>query len=264
LTNVTPTLQSGCQYSVLVTNLYTIANGAGVNEVLEVPALAPCTITILADATVQLRSTDQCSNGPRFRSSVVASLPWVCGVNNWRWRFTEVNPSTYQVIGLPIEINRGAASNYLNLGTVAALQYGKTYAVQTAPVFTYTGSNYQWGPVQYLCIIGQSGMILNNDSNNQAEDNRSDFGIAQDFDMALYPNPTNGDELNITLSGVSGDDQALVRIMNTFGQIVYEGKWNSEGVIQKQINVSRWSNGMYLFEVRSGEQTLTKRFMISQ
>jgi hypothetical protein len=52
--------------------------------------------------------------------------------------------------------------------------------------------------------------------------------------------------------------------MNTFGQIVYEGKWNSEGVIQKQINVSRWSNGMYLFEVRSGEQTLTKRFMISQ
>jgi hypothetical protein len=107
-------------------------------------------------------------------------------------------------------------------------------------------------------------MILNNDSNNQAEDNRSDFGIAQDFDMALYPNPTNGDELNITLSGVSGDDQALVRIMNTFGQIVYEGKWNSEGVIQKQINVSRWSNGMYLFEVRSGEQTLTKRFMISQ
>ena len=264
LTNVTPTLQSGCQYSVLVTNLYTIANGAGVNEVLEVPALAPCTITILADATVQLRSTDQCSNGPRFRSSVVASLPWVCGVNNWRWRFTEVNPSTYQVIGLPIEINRGAASNYLNLGTVAALQYGKTYAVQTAPVFTYTGSNYQWGPVQYLCIIGQSGMSLNNDSNNQAEDNRSDFGIAQDFDMALYPNPTNGDELNITLSGVSGDDQALVRIMNTFGQIVYEGKWNSEGVIQKQINVSRWSNGMYLFEVRSGEQTLNKRFMISQ
>jgi len=264
LTNVTPTLQSGCQYSVLVTNLYTIANGAGVNEVLEVPALAPCTITILADATVQLRSTDQCSNGPRFRSSVVASLPWVCGVNNWRWRFTEVNPSTYQVIGLPIEINRGAASNYLNLGTVAALQYGKTYAVQTAPVFTYTGSNYQWGPVQYLCIIGQSGMILNNDSNSQAEENRNDFGIAQDFDMALYPNPTNGDELNITLSGVSGDDQALVRIMNTFGQIVYEGKWNSEGVIQKQINVSRWSNGMYLFEVRSGEQTLTKRFMISQ
>ncbi|MBM3447754.1 MAG: T9SS type A sorting domain-containing protein [Bacteroidetes bacterium] len=264
LTNVTPTLQSGCQYSVLVTNLYTIANGAGVNEVLEVPALAPCTITILADATVQLRSTDQCSNGPRFRSSVVASLPWVCGVNNWRWRFTEVNPSTYQVIGLPIEINRGAASNYLNLGTVAALQYGKTYAVQTAPVFTYTGSNYQWGPSHYLCIIGLSGMTLNNTDQVMDESNKNENLIVNEFELALYPNPTNGDELNITLSGVSGDDQSLVRIMNTFGQIVYEGKWNAEGVIQKQVNVSRWSNGMYLFEVRSGDQTLTKRFMISQ
>jgi hypothetical protein len=264
LTNVTPTLQSGCQYSVLVTNLYTIANGAGVNEVLEVPALAPCTITILADPSVQLRSTDQCSNGPRFRSSVVASLPWVCGINNWRWRFTEVNPSTLQTIGLPIEINRGAASNYLNLGTVAALQYGKTYAVQTAPVFTYTGSNYQWGPVQYLCIIGQSGMIMNNESSTPSEDTRTELGIANDFDIALYPNPTNGEELNVVLSGVSEDEMATVRIMNTLGQMVYQGQWTSESVRQKQLAVTAWSSGMYVIEVTAGDKTMARRFMISQ
>ncbi|MFM7618626.1 MAG: MopE-related protein, partial [Bacteroidota bacterium] len=264
LTNVVPRLPSGCQYNVLVTNIFTIPNGAGVNEVLEISALSPCPITILADPPVQLRTSDQCANGPRFRSSVVASLPWVCGVNNWRWRFTEVNPATFQTTGLPIEVNRGAASNYINLGTVTALQWGKTYAVQTAPVFTYTGSNYQWGPVQYLCIIGQSGMILNDDSSNQGEEGRNDFGIANDFDIALYPNPTNGEELNVILSGVSEDDVASVRIMNTLGQMVYQGQWTSESIRQKQLNVMEWSNGMYVIEVRANGQTMTKRFMISQ
>ena len=264
LTNVVPTLQSGCQYNVLVTNIFTIPNGAGVNEVIEIPATAPCTITILADPTVQLRTSDQCATGPRFRSSVVASLPWVCGVNNWRWRFTEVNPANFQIVGLPIEVNRGAASNYINLGTVSALQYGKTYAVQTAPVFTYTGTNYQWGPVQYMCIIGQSGMVINESEENSQTVNRTDFGIANDFDIALYPNPTNGEELNVILSGVSEDELALVRIINTLGQIVYEGQWTAQSVRQKQLSVQNWSNGMYVIEVRANGETLNKRFMVSQ
>ncbi len=121
---------------------------------------APSTTTISAVANVALRSADQLSNGPRYRGSVVAALPWVCGVTNWRWRFTEVNPLTMQTVGLPIEQNRGAASNFINLNSVSALQHGKTYAVQTSPIFSYTGTNYQWGPVTYMAIIGSAGLIV--------------------------------------------------------------------------------------------------------
>jgi hypothetical protein len=263
LTNVTPRLPSGCMYNVLVTNIFTIPNGAGVNEVIEIPASSPCPITISADPLTQLRSSDQCSNGTRFRSSVVASLPWVCGVSNWRWRFTEVNPVTLQTVGLPIEVNRGAASNYINLGTVSALQYGKTYAVQTAPVFTYTGTNYQWGPLSYLCIIGQSGMIVESGQDNPNENDRNNLFIANDFEVALYPNPTNGDVLNISVSGVS-DEKARVRILNTVGQVMFDGQWNIEGVKQAQLDVNNWANGMYVLEVIANDRVLSKRFMVSQ
>jgi hypothetical protein len=104
---------------------------------------------------------------------VVASLPWVCGVTNWRWEFTEVNPLTYATVGLPIALNRGAASNYINLGTVAALQNGKTYAVRTAPILASTGSDYQWGTIKYMCIIGSAGMVVEN-NNTPAADTKSE------------------------------------------------------------------------------------------
>jgi hypothetical protein len=184
-------------------------------------------------------------------------------VSNWRWRFTEVNPVTLQTVGLPIEVNRGAASNYINLGTVSALQYGKTYAVQTAPVFTYTGTNYQWGPLGYLCIIGQSGMIVESGQDNPNENDRNNLFIANDFEVALYPNPTNGDVLNISVSGVS-DEKARVRILNTVGQVMFDGQWNIEGVKQAQLDVNNWANGMYVLEVIANDRVLSKRFMVSQ
>ncbi|MFN5091782.1 MAG: MopE-related protein, partial [Bacteroidota bacterium] len=117
LSTVTPTLPYGTTYNVLITNVYTLQDGAGNNEVLEVPALSPCTLNTIAEPVSQLRASDNCSSGPRFRSAVVASLPWSCGAINWRWEFVEVDGSNNPV-GLPIYHLRNAASNYLNLGTV--------------------------------------------------------------------------------------------------------------------------------------------------
>jgi hypothetical protein len=182
ITSVTPMLPAGCTYNVLVTTIYTIANGAGTNEVFEMPAATPTTITISANPLTSLRTSDRCAAGPRYRGSVVASLPWVCGVTNWRWRFTEVNPLNLQTVGLPIEQNRGAASNYISLTSVTALQYGKTYAVQTAPIYSYTSTNYQWGPVTYMCIIGSAGMVVDA-SQDAMQDSEKDF--VQDASLGI-------------------------------------------------------------------------------
>jgi hypothetical protein len=272
VTAVTPSLHAGCMYNVLVTAIYSIPNGAGINEVVEMPAIAPTTITISPAASVALRSTDQIANGPRYRGSIVASLPWVCGVTNWRWRFTEVNPLTMQTVGLPIEQNRGAASNYINLNSVTALQNGKTYAVQTAPVFSYSGNNYQWGPVSYMAIIGNAGLIIDASEDATApQDVTQDRqvegpseGLSENLEISVYPNPTHGDALSVSLSGIDSDN-VQVKVYDALGRKIESKRFVVEGTLQTTLNfTSELSNGLYILEVNTEDVTRSVRFMVEQ
>ena len=269
ITSVTPMLPAGCTYNVLVTAIYTIANGAGTNEVFEMPAATPTTITISANPLTSLRTSDQCSAGPRYRGSVVASLPWVCGVTNWRWRFTEVNPVNLQTVGLPIEQNRGAASNYLNLNSVTALQYGKTYAVRTSPIYTYTGTNYQWGPVSYMCIVGSAGMIIDpsesvsQGSTKDAVQDPSE-GVSQEFELSVYPNPTHGEDLTLSLSGIISEN-VQVKIYDALGRKIESNRYVVDGTLQTTLNfANELSNGLYILEVSTEDVRRSVRFMVEQ
>jgi hypothetical protein len=269
VTAVTPSLHAGSTYNVLVTAIYTIPNGAGVNEVVELASLAPSTITISPVSNVALRSADQLSNGPRYRGSVVAALPWVCGVTNWRWRFTEVNPLTLQTVGLPIEQNRAAASNYINLNTVTALQYGKTYAVQSSPVFSYTGSNYQWGPVTYMAIIGSAGLIVDASqdvSQGASQDSPKDAmqDSSQEIELNVYPNPSNGSGLNLNISGIESDN-VQVKVYDALGRKIESKRYVIDGTLQTTLNfANELSNGLYILEVNTEDVTRSVRFMVEQ
>jgi hypothetical protein len=273
ITSVTPMLPAGCMYNVLVTAIYTIPNGAGTNEVFEMPAATPTTITISANPLTSLRTSDQCSAGPRYRGAVVASLPWACGVTNWRWRFTEVNPLTLQTVGLPIEQNRGAASNYITLTAVTNLQYGKTYAVQTSPIYIYTGTNYQWGPVTYMCIIGSAGMIVDA-SQDAAQDSEKDAmqgpsegvsqGAMQEMELSVYPNPSNGEGLTMTLSGVTSSN-VQVKIYDALGRKIQSERFVVDGTLQTELDFeSELSDGMYMIEVSSENKIKTARLLIQK
>jgi hypothetical protein len=275
ISSVTPMLPAGCMYNVLVTAIYSIPNGAGVNEVFEMPAVNPTTITISANSLTSLRTSDQCAAGPRYRGSVVASLPWVCGVTNWRWRFAEVNPLTLVPIGLTIEQNRGAASNYISLTSVTSLQYGKTYAVQTSPIYSYTGTNYQWGPVMYMCIIGSAGLII--DASQGATQGASQDStkvlpedLAQhlsenlEFELSVYPNPTNGEGLTMSLSGITSDN-VQVKIYDALGRKIESKRYTVDGTLQTELNfASELSDGMYMIEVSSENKIKTARILIQK
>ena len=261
LNNVSPSLPYGSTYSVLITSTYNLLDGAGNQEIIAVPGLAPCNMSTVTQPATSLRTFDQCMNGTRFRGSVVASLPWVCGVTNWRWEFTEVNPLTYATVGLPIVINRGAASNYINLGTVAALQNGKTYAVRTSPILSSTGSNYQWGPTYYMCIIGSAGMVVEN-NNTPAADTKSE--IANEASMSLYPNPTHGTDVNINLSGVTSEN-VQIRVVDAMGRQVWSNRYSVDGVLNTNITFERpLANGLYFVEAIYNGELQTQRMMVQK
>jgi hypothetical protein len=260
LSNVAPTLPYGSTYSVLITNTYSINNGAGVAETIAVPGLAPCSMSTIAQPVTALRTSDRCTAGPRFRGSVVASLPWVCGTTNWRWEFTELDAQNNPV-GLPITVNRGAASNYINLGTILQLQYGKTYSVRTAPILSYTGTNYQWGTPFCLSIIGSAGMIADG---SQAANQAVRMETTNEVNMSLYPNPTHGTDVNINLSGVDSDN-VQIRVVDAMGRQVWSNRYSVNGVLNTNITFERpLANGLYFVEAIFNGEVQTQRMMVQK
>jgi hypothetical protein len=260
LSNVAPTLPYGSTYSVLITNTYTLNNGAGVAETISVPGLAPCAMSTVAEPSTALRNADRCTTGPKFRGAVVASLPWVCGATNWRWEFTELDAQG-NAVGLPIIKMRGAASNYLNLGTVLQLQYGKTYSVRTAPILSYTGSNYNWGSTFCLTIVGSAGMVADG---SQANNQTVRVETANEVNMSLYPNPTHGTDVNINLSGVDSDN-VQIRVVDAMGRQVWSNRYSVNGVLNTNITFERpLANGLYMVEAIFNGEVQTQRMMVQK
>jgi hypothetical protein len=262
LSNVTPTLPYESTFNLLIANTYTIANAAGTAETITVSALSPCSVSTVAQPVTSLKSSDRCTAGQKFRGAIVYSLPWVCGVTNWRWKFQELDVAGNPV-GLPIEVNRNAASNAISLGTIAQLQYGKTYAVQTAPIFTYTGTNYAWGPAFNMCIIGSAGMILADSQDlPQGSTKVASQDVAQEMALNIYPNPSNGNNIQLMLSGMN-TEVAEVRILDAMGKQIWTNKFNTLELSNTSIELEQGlADGMYFIQVVSGQETISQRFLV--
>ncbi|MFM1772590.1 MAG: hypothetical protein RLZZ71_1732 [Bacteroidota bacterium] len=260
LSSVVPTIPLGCTYSVTVTSIYNLVDAAGNTEQIEVPALSACSITMEATPSTALRASDRCVNGPKFRGAIVASLPWVCGVTNWKWEFTELDAGG-NAVGIPIIYYRGAASNYCNLGLVVALQYGKTYAVRTAPVFSYGEGAF--GTVQTMCIVGSAGMVLEQGSEVNGNATR-DMLVANEVNMSLYPNPTHGTDVNINLSGVESDN-VQIRIVDAMGRQLWSNRFVVNGVLNTNITFDQpLANGLYFVEAIFNGEVQTQRLMVQK
>jgi hypothetical protein len=251
LNSVSPTLPYNSGYHVIITNVYTLANGIGQTEIVEVPALSPCPMNTITEPNTQLGASYRCSNGQQFRGAVVNSQPWICGVTNWKWKFQEVDLNNTP-IGLPIEHLRGAASNVLNLSQVVQLQYGKKYAVQTAPVFSYGTGTY--GSVQYLCIVGTAGV----------QNNGNDYKILNDSNNQIaFPNPyCNGP---LTIKGLDFDQNGTIEteILNAQQSIIQRKMYvveNGQIVIP---DLSFLENGIYFVVLKSSnKQEIIKLLVI--
>ena len=170
-----------------------------------------------------------------------------------------------QTVGLPIELNRGTASNYLSLASVAQLQNGKTYAVETAPMFTYTGTSYNWGPVQYMCIVGNTAMSLDGTDASQdvAQGHNKDAmqgpseGASQ-VDAMVYV--TEGNHVNIQLSNTATNTAKRADIYDVTGKCVKSIRL-VEGMNQVELSEA---SGIYMVRTVVGNQSETARVFIQK
>jgi hypothetical protein len=159
--------------------LYSLFDAAGNFENLFAQATSTCTVTLNAESTVALRSSDRCPTNKPITSNLAPDRT-VCGAMRYDWEFTEVlpNPGTAQVV------QGGAYASVFFLSNVPGVAAGKTYNVRVRPVHT-SGNAGNWGAVNCL-RIGNAGMALQSENQNE-----SDASIESRVSgVSIYPNPT--------------------------------------------------------------------------
>ena len=255
LSTITPALPYGSTYDVVISNIYNLTDGAGNTEQLEVPSANGCQVVTVAEPQTTLSASNTCNNGERFRSAVVTSMPWVCGAKNWRWKFTEVNPVTMQTVGSPIEVNRGSATNHINLGSVTQLQNGKMYAVETAPIFTYTGTNYNYGPVQYMCIV-KTPITANVTAESGAAESNTKTLVEDKTNTMVFV--SEGNLVNIQLTNATSNTANRADIYDVTGKCVKSVRL-VEGMNQVTLTESE---GIYMVRTTVGNKSETTRVLV--
>jgi hypothetical protein len=86
--------------------------------------------------------------------------------------------------------------------------------------------------------------------------NAADFATIGNETISIYPNPTK-DILNLKVAGL--EMISAIQIVDLNGRQMVAKTFNN--VSDAQINVSDLSAGMYLINVTSGDQTVTKKFL---
>ncbi len=86
--------------------------------------------------------------------------------------------------------------------------------------------------------------------------------VAGQHQFEMYPNPAV-DHLNIAFSSDVADNNGLLQISNTLGQIVHAEKIPIQaGLQQKQIELNNLPAGNYFISIGSGNQIITQTFII--
>jgi hypothetical protein len=252
-----PGLTYNDTYDVSITAIFVVQDGNGNNENVEVATLSPCQIIVNPQPLADLRAQDRCANGPKFLGATVAANPHVCGVVNYKWTFTRTD-----VAELPFDHYRGAANRFLALSTVAGLVPGATYNVVVTPVFSY-GEGVA-GPVQCLSIVGPVSMLLDS-ANNTEENDAANKAISLDaVAVGIYPNPNNGDMVNVNLAGME-QSVILVDITDATGKTIYSEQYSVEGSLNTVITFDQpLANGVYFVNFTSDKEVRTERLVVQR
>ncbi len=83
--------------------------------------------------------------------------------------------------------------------------------------------------------------------------------INKDFEYTIYPNPAN-DELNID-APFKNKTSGTLSVFNIIGHSLYQYNFNEDS-IDHQIDVSAYSPGVYMLEIRTDTGRIVEKVMV--
>jgi hypothetical protein len=264
-------LRYGGEYDATVDVVYSLLPSTGAAEVVTINGTSTgnCNdVTIMAIPALEVLTSQRCpatllrSNWLRaMRVDVNAA---VCGVTNYTYEFTQVAGATScssgSVNGLPLTLNTTGSSPYLILGGLPALANVGAWDVRIRSNFGSGASAYSsdYGPVQRIQVAGTS-------ASGELEYEMVDAEREMDADMvttSLYPNPNNGDFVNVMLSNLE-KGQLQVRVLDAAGRAVTSRTYAVEESFYTTLSFDKTlSAGVYMIEIINSGKMQTMRLLV--
>jgi hypothetical protein len=178
----------------------------------------------------------------------IGATPFVFGATGWKWQFQKLDANG-NPIGNSIQHDVLNANNYLNIGNVSLLEYGTSYSVTSAPVFSFGAGSF--GGAYTMCIAPFSGFTSENNDRNTLET------ISETSGITLYPNPS---QLNCSIS--SNKAIQRIRVYDLGGGREMEDVLIN-GNVRYELNTSDFPNGLFQIEIQTEESTEVKKLIVS-
>jgi hypothetical protein len=268
-------IQYGQTYSpVWADAVYTLTDGASNTEIITVPGITTCSLTVPAHADPDVRTTDQniIPSQPTTKpiNSFIAADPYICAVSGYDWEFRKVDLS-----GNPVDLtthvyNSPTSSRFvrLNSAVIPGIQAGDRYRVRIRPRFLYVGDVVEtvgdWGTdYQYVRTTPLAGMAT--EPVDLAYDlTLFEKELAGETYADIYPNPNNGEAFLLNLINIT-DGTTLVKIYDATGKLVHNERLVAEsGLFAAAITPQETlTPGIHLIEITlNNGEVITKKLVV--
>lgn len=264
----------GTSYSVGLVANYNLTNAAGDIETIQTSNPNACSITLVNQPSIDVRSNQRCINGATLlRSQYLQAEPvgvgLVCGITGYRVEFTRTTACN-DLVGDPL-------TTFEKVLTTSAASIQLSNAFSAFPLANNPSIGHwivRWRPVFHGNILGEWGNPRVISVNGTApafdmtpqETDEAMNGVEtlNSVSANLYPNPNNGDLVNLNMTGIATQD-VFVRIMDSMGKVVYTNRYTVDGSLNTIVNFSQpLSAGLYMVEFTSGSEVVTQRMMVAK
>jgi len=250
-------LLPGFSYSVAISASYSVQNGNNETETFTIASANSCMITMAAQPSIVLRAQDVCASGPRPVNAIIGANTWLCGATHYEWQFQQVAPLSEPTYGAPIA---GPSTNRFLAIPAGTLTPGATYNVQIRPIFP-GGVQGSWGAIRCLTIVGPAAMVLA-PQEEVAPTLRTATDQTVDTVFRLYPNPSNGERIQLTFSDMESD-HTVVRVIDPVGRLVTSALFSVKNGDTRILEFGEsLSDGIYMIQVISNGTEQTQRLVV--
>jgi PKD repeat protein len=244
-----PSLPAGDTYTLKIFSRYSLTNGLGQTETIEVNNNTPCNIVINPFTQIHLSDAFDCPVQVSSGATIPANQS-VCRATDYQWEFTPVSPAGDVIIAM-----RGSILANFILSDVA-LNNGTTYEVRIRPQFS-NGMFGNWGPVRCL-QISSPGFAME-DEEPYSDEFRTPSN--QNVLGGIYPNPGNGDFVMVRMPE-SKDNMLTWRVLDLSGALVWQSDVASGNDWARLEFMQTLAHGVYLLECSDSMNIWTGKLVV--
>ena len=252
-------IEYGDSYDVALNSVFNLADGAGNIEEIIVDNDEPCTIDVLEQPLAALRESDNQENfGAHFIGGYVGATPFICGALDWEWEFTNTDGTQ-----LPITWLRGSTDRFFQLSAVGSLVPGAVYEARVRPIFASGPGLY--GGTELLAIVGPAE-VMEVEAPIVLADDAERLDIVDMTSTSIYPNPSNGEIININVADIPADVEKIsIDIFDMYGKMVHSEQVASTGSnLLVTMSMNDLATGVYLVNITVGNEVRTERLSIQK